>query len=340
MPKAVDFNRPRCERVNHLFRVLFGFRFVLCLNSFLILILAAACQAQAQPGAGSSAAANPPAANSTAKPDVPEPDKVVLKVGDVQITRVAFEQYVADLEATQGPADLSRKQMGENYAAMLMLSKIAAADHLDSAPQVQHQLAIDRMQILSNAEFAKLKSDAAPTEQAISAYYNSHLDDYDVVELRRIFIWPSATNGGKGLTTEQATKLADGIRQVFQSGGDFSRIQKLVHDTPHTIDDVTVDDQPLTFQRGEMPAHMNEAAFSLKAGGWTEMHDSPGVYVFLQAVKRSRKDLTAVKAQIEQKLQAQKLKERVESLKKQMGVWLDESYFPAKPTIPAMMDRD
>ena len=114
------------------------------------------------------------------------------------MTQAQFESLVSDLEAQQGPADLSRKAIGDNYASLLMLSQQAVANHLDSSPEVLRQLAIDRTQILSNAEFAKLKSEAKPTPEEISAYYSAHLADYDVLQLRRLFVWkksPSAKDG-------------------------------------------------------------------------------------------------------------------------------------------------
>ena len=100
---------------------------------------------------------------------------------------------IAALEAQQGPADLSRKAIGDNYASLLMLSQQALANHLESSPEVIRQLALDRTQILSNAEFARLKAQAKPTPEEIRAYYSAHLDDYDVVQLRRLFIWTEAT---------------------------------------------------------------------------------------------------------------------------------------------------
>lgn len=109
--------------------------------------------------------------------------RVVLKVGNAQITEADFETMVRDLEAQQGPADLSRRAIGENFAQLLMLAQQAVANRLDSSPEVIHRLALDREQILSNAEFARQKNQAKPTPEAISRYYSAHLADYDVVQL-------------------------------------------------------------------------------------------------------------------------------------------------------------
>jgi hypothetical protein len=286
------------------------------------IFLGAVSQAQASPSATSTA---PSSSSSPA-------DRVVLKVGDVQVTQAQFEAVIGELEAQQGPADLSRKALGDNYASLLMLSHLAVAQHLDTSPSVVRQLAIDRTQILSNAEFDALKRQAKPSPQEISDYYNAHLADYDVVQIRRTFIWSGAAGSKTGMTPQQAEALAGAVRQAYKSGGDVS---KVVNSTPHNSDEAVVDKEPLTFQRGEMPERLDKAAFALKEGEWTELNDAPGAYVFIQVVKRSRRDLKDVSGQIEKTLQADKLKEELESLKKKSGIWMDETYFASKAPIPS-----
>lgn len=253
---------------------------------------------------------------------------MILKVGDLQITQEQFETYIGALEAQQGPADLSRKKLGESYASLLTLSQQAVANHLDSSPAVIRQLAIDRTQILSNAEYAKLKTEAKPAPKQISEYYNAHLDDYDVVQLRRVFIFKKGPGHEKGVNPEEAKPLAAAIRQAYASGSDP---KKLVKD-PETV---ILDAQPLTFQRGEMPAAMEKVAFAMrKEGEWTELADASDTLVLMQLVSRSRRSLSETTPQIEKKLQSQNLREELESLKKNTGIWMDEEYFASHAPIP------
>jgi PPIC-type PPIASE domain len=275
-----------------------------------------------------------PAAASSGSPALPvnvapPSERVILKVGDLQVTQADFESMIRALEAQQGPADLSRRAIADNYSSLLMLSQQAVANNLESSPDVVRQLALDRTQILSNAEFSKLKAQAKPTEEEIKAYYSAHLDDYDVVQMRRLFIWTNdGSKDGHGLSQQDATALAAAVRRAYVSGGDA---KQLIHDTVDDPNSVVYDAQPLTFQRGELPARMEQAAFALKEGGWTELNDAPGTYVFLQLVQRSRKDLKEVSPQIERKLQAQKLQEELDDLKKKAGIWMDEQYFGTAP---------
>lgn len=282
------------------------------------------CQAQAAPGEGSSA---PAATSTTSKTaDVP-PNQVILKVGDKQVTAEQFQQYLADLEAMQGPADLSRKQLGESYASMLLLAQQAVANHLDTDPQVIRQLAIYRLQILSNAEFAKLKAEAHPTPEQVSQYYNSHLDDYDVVNVRRIFIFKKGPGHEKGVDPAEAKPLAEQIKQAYASG---QNPRKLIKDP----EAVVLDDKPLTFQRGEMPAQMEKVAFAMnKPGEWTVLDDAPDTLVMLQLVSRSRRSLADMTPEIEKKLDARQLREELEEMKKNNAIWMDESYFASKAPV-------
>jgi hypothetical protein len=290
-------------------------------------------QAQAQPGSDSGKPAENASSASTTNTSSVNKDKIILKVGDLQITEGQFEQYVSDLETTQGPADLSRKSLADNYSSLLALSQQATANHLQDTPLVQRQLAIDRMQILSNAEFGKLKQKAQPTPQQIKAYYDAHLEDYDVVKIRRVFIMgdPNAATPGS-FTPAQAKAMADNVKQAIASNHDVVAILK---STPHGTTDVVADTDPLTFQRGELPPQMDKAAFALKEGQWTQLADGPNEFVFIQLVKNSRKDLNDVSPQIEKKLEADNLRDELKALKDKTGIWMDEEYFASKAPVSA-----
>jgi len=289
-------------------------------------------QAQAQPGSDSGKPADSARSGTTTAASSVNKDKVILKVGDLQITQAQFEQYVSDLETTQGPADLSRKSLADNYSSLLALSQQATASHLQDTPLVQRQLAIDRMQILSNAEFGKLKQKAQPTPQQIKAYYDAHLEDYDVVQIRRVFIMgdPNAKTPGN-LSPALAKAMADKVKQAIASKQDVFIILK---STPHGLTDVVADTDPLTFQRGELPPQMDKAAFGLKEGQWTQLADGPNEFVFIQLVKNSRRDLNDVSSQIEKKLEADNLRDELKALKEKTGIWMDEEYFASKSPVP------
>lgn len=286
-------------------------------------VLAAVCYGQnsTQPQSANVAKVNAPQSAATGADQ-----RVVLKVGDQQITQAAFEQLMRDLAEQQGAVDITAKTFAENYSSLLMLSQQAKAHQLENTPEVQRQLAIDRNQILSNAEFARLKQAATPSPEQVKAYFDAHLEDYDVVELRRIFVWVKTgdSKDAHGMPPQQAQKLADDIRHAYDTGGDVS---KLVLNP----NDAAVDAEPLHFQRGELPAPMETVAFSLKQGEWGKVENTPGALIYLQAVKCGRRELKDVAPAIEKILRGEKLQAVLNQLKQQTRIWMDEAYFGSGP---------
>jgi PPIC-type PPIASE domain len=268
---------------------------------------------------------------------------VVLKVGGVQVTEAEFESRISDIEPQGDPdkdnvTEKDRRKLGDDYASVLMLSQQAVASHLDSSPDVARQLAIARVQVLSDAEFASLMRQAQPTTEEISRYYSAHLSEYDEVQIRRLFIWKRGDNSKDGpvLSSQAARARADQIRQTYASGTD---VNKLSEDLRKSGDGL-LDPEPLTFPRGELSPQIEKVAFSLKPGEWSEVEDTPARLLLIQLVKRDRQPLTQVSERIEKNLQGEKMQALLDNLKKDAGIWMDEQYFgTAVAPVPGAQRR-
>jgi hypothetical protein len=253
---------------------------------------------------------------------------VVLKVGDVQVTKEEFESRIREIEpghGDEGAPDKDRQRLGDDYASVLMLSQQALAKHLDSSPEVARQLAIARMQVLSDAEFATLMQQAQPTFAEVTQYYNAHASDYEEVQIRRLFIWkqPEDSKGVQALTSQAARAKAEQIRKAYASGTD---VKKLSGDLTKSQEGM-LDPNPLTFSRGELSAQMLKVASSLKDGEWSEVEDTPARLLLIQLVKRDHQQLGQVSSHIEKQLQDKKMEALLNDLKKNAGIWMDEKYF-------------
>ena len=296
----------------------------------LALLFGPAGRAQESAGSYSSVSAGS-SASATAKKSTAGPDRVVLKVGDVQVTEAEFESRIKDLEPQGGDADSAsvsekdRRNLGDDYASVLMLSQQAVASHLDSSPEVARQLAIARMQVLSDAEFASLMRQAQPTPQEISQYYSAHLSDYDEVQVRRLFIWKRGDDSkdGVALSSQAARARADQIRQTYALGTDVKKLSEDLRKSGQGL----LDPEPLTFPRGELSPQMEKVAFALKDGEWAEVEDTQARLLLIELVKRDRQPLTQVSARIEKDLQDEKMEALLNNLKKNAGIWMDEQYF-------------
>jgi hypothetical protein len=220
-----------------------------------------------------------------------------------------------------------------------MLSQQAAANHLDSSHEVSRQLAVARMQVLSDAEFASLMRQAHPSFEEVSQYYSAHLSDYDQVHLFRLFIWKQRDHVKTApvLTSGAARARADEIRQAFAAG---TSEQKLADDLLKSGDGM-LDRQPLTFPRGELSPKMEKIAFALKEGEWAEVEDTPASLLLIRLIKRDRQQLGEVSSAIEAKLQDQKMQALLDDLKKKAGIWMDEQYFgTAVAPVPGAQRRN
>jgi hypothetical protein len=232
-----------------------------------------------------------------------------------------------------GAEEKDRRSLGDDYASVLMLSQQAVANHLDTSPEVRRQLTVDRMQILSDAQFASLMRQAKPSAEEISQYYSSHGVDFDRVKVRRLFIWKTGAGSAnsKGLAPDAARARADAILQASKSGGDPEKLAESFQGSEEGL----LDAEPIPFTRGLLPAKLEKVAFALKPGEWAEGEDTPDKLILLHLVERDRRPLSEVSSLIEQRVQGQKIQAKMDELKKKSGIWMDEQYFgTAVATVP------
>ena len=303
-------------------------------------ILAASIHAQEVPGSNSANSSG----NPSSMPAKSGTDRVILRVGNLQVTEAEFESRIRDFEGQggdsdkQGASEKDRQRLGDDYASVLMLSQQAVANHLDSSPEISRQLAIARMQVLSDAEFASLMRQATPTSEEISQYYSAHLADNDEVHIRRLFIWKQRDNSKNEpvLTSQAARASADQIRKAYASGTD---VNKLSEDLTKSGEGM-LDPEPLTFSRGELSPQIEKVAFALKEGEWSEVEDTPARLLLIQLVKRDRQPLDRVSERIEKNLQGEKMQALLDDLKKKAGIWMDQQYFgTAVAPVPGAQRR-
>jgi parvulin-like peptidyl-prolyl isomerase len=269
--------------------------------------------------------------NSSPKQDSAGSDRVILKVGNLQVTKEEFESRIKAIEGQGGDPDKeetsakSRRRLGDDYASVLMLSQQAVANNLESSPEVAQQLAIARMQTLSDAEFAALMRQAEPSLEEINHYYSAHASDYDEVRIRRLFIWKRRGNSkdGTAVSTEAARAHAEQIRKASAAG---TSAEKLSEDL-RKAEEGMLDPMPLTFSRGELTPEMEKVAFALKPGEWSEVDDTPSRLLLIQLVNTDRRQLGQVSSRIEKNLQGEKMQALLDDLKKKAGIWMDERYF-------------
>jgi len=313
---------------------------ILRMGSVVILLLAGALAAPAsgqQPVAGpaGSGAGAPPQASGGA---AVAPAKVVLKVGDEQLTQRELDFLFSSLnpQTQKEVAAQGRRGIGERYALMILLSQRAVSDHLDSDPALGRQLELQRRQMLAQAEASRIAGQTTVGPDEVSQYYSTHASEFDSVELREVVARKRGEGAkeGPGLAPEEARTRLESIRKALASGTDA----KKVAEDFKAPNDVMIDAEPRTVRRGQLVATLDKAAFGLKDGELSEPLDTQQALVLLQVVGHRHSDLKDVSAGIENTLRQRKFEAVVNDLKKKAGIWMDEDYFKAPQPAPTLSD--
>jgi peptidyl-prolyl cis-trans isomerase C len=260
------------------------------------------------------------------------PDKVILKVGDQQVTQADMDFIVKGLNAQyqQALATQGRRPLGDQYALMLVLSQEALKQRLDAAPGVARQLALMRLQTLAQAEYEALSRQVKVTPEEVSQNYSAHPEEFDVAQVRQAVVRKKADGAQEaspGLSSTDAKSRAEAIRRSLSSGVDVKKVAEEFQ-VPNTV---MIDVDPRPIHHGEMVAELDKVVFQLKDGQVSEVVDLPQALVIVQVVTHQHQELKEVSTQIENSLRQQKVDAAVAQLKAKTPVWMDDAYFAPAP---------
>ena len=277
-------------------------------------------QPAGNPGAAPGGAGAPPAA-TPATPAV-DPAKVVLKVGDSEMTAGQFEDFCASLPQevqfmARGPA---KRRVGEDLVKLKVLAAEAKKKGLDQTPRFKQQVALMIENALAGALISDLQG-ALVSDQEIQKYYEEHKQEYQRATARHILVGVGAETG---LSDAQAKAKADEIRAQLQKGADFAVLAKANSSDPGSKDDGGLL-QPFT--RGEMVPEFEQVAFAQKPNDISQPVKTRFGYHIIQTQKVEVPPLADIKEQISETLRPQRLETFVEELKKQANPTIDEAFF-------------
>ena len=305
-------------------------------------MLGAACVSAQTPAPGQPPA-NPPARvviTPTAPASSVAPDKVVLTIGDQRMTAAEFDQLIEALPeqvrpAARGP---NKRQFAEQVVRIKILSQEAHKRKLDETPAVQHQIELQKDNLLANALFADMSANVKVDDATEHQYYDEHKTEYETVHSRHILIRmkgsPLAQRAGKPeLTEEEALAKAQELRKKILAGGDFAALAKT------ESDDATsgANGGDLgSFKHGQMVAEFDPAAFNLPVGQVSEPVKSRYGYHLIKVEQHDTKSFDEVKADLEKKMRPELARSAVENLRRQTAVILDDAFFGPAPVPPQL----
>jgi hypothetical protein len=296
-----------------------------CLAIVVFAVAAGAQQSSTAPvteehASAPSASAKASAADST--------DKVVLRVGSTQVTEGEIDALIPRLgpKAKAIVATQGRGPVGEEYVKMLLLSQRAMNEHLDASPDVRMQLQIQRAETLAQAEYQKMASEVKVTKEEVSQYYTAHSSEFESVLVRQFLIRkrpPGIEDPKQGLTIQEARTTAESIRKALLAGTDIDAVAE----TYSSISVMLIDSKPRTLRRADMKPALEKATFDVPSGGVSEVVDMPQAFMVVKVFAHQNSELKDVAAEIEAKLQRQKLDAQIDAMKTSAGIWMDEDYF-------------
>jgi peptidyl-prolyl cis-trans isomerase C len=286
------------------------------------------CFAQTKP---SPKAASKPAAQRAAAAETAPSEKVVIKVGDAKVTQADVDYLIGSLspQIRQAVATRGRKPVGDEYTMMILLSQRAHDEHLESSPDIQRKLAMEKLQILAQEEYQKLADGIQVSPDEVSTYFATHKGDFpEVAQIREFVIRKKAADekaGDPGLSaTEAKTRLAE-IQKAVEAGTALDEVAKKF-DVPNTV---MVNTKPVEVRKGEMIPVLDKAAFDLQPNQFSAPMETGQAVVLFQLLSRKQPGLKDVTPQIENSLRQEKLHATLDAMKAKANIWMDPEYFKA-----------
>jgi parvulin-like peptidyl-prolyl isomerase len=257
------------------------------------------------------------------------------------ITREQFEKLVGTLNPDM-PKN-SQQMLAEQYAKAMVLQSLAERQHIPETQHFKDMMDYMRTQILASEVVTQAKDKAKPTSAEVQEYYTKHQPDYEQAALKRLFIpksKPSLKEGAKQPTDAELKLDADKMRTRAAAGEDFDKLQKEIYDSTG----IKTPPPPTSIPnwRRTMVPPTQAAIFDLKPGEVSQPIVQPeGIYIYKLESKKTV-PLNEVRAEIEQTLQNEKLRNTLESVFNSVKPQLNENYFgtqnapkPAASSSPA-----
>ncbi|WP_286192559.1 peptidylprolyl isomerase [Stappia sp. BW2] len=260
-----------------------------------------------------------------------EPDDVVAKVGDTEITEADLAFAAQDLgkELQRFPPAQWRKLLLDVMVDMELMAKAAREDGLDKDPDFQRQLDFLKLRALRNAYLAQ-KINAEVTDEEVKAAYDKEFADFE---------GPEEINARHILVKDKAE--AEAIIAELDGGADFAELAREKSTGPSGPNGGSLG----YFVKGQMVPTFETAAFALEPGTYTKepVETKFGWHVIKLEDKRQQEKppFEAVADGLRQQLMRERYDARMTELKDQVAVEiLDENLAKAEEAGAAAAEEE
>lgn len=310
----------------------------------ILVSLAAGAQQSGGPSkiSGTGSPSSPSAANAGNAAVPASSQKVVLKVGDLQVTQSDMESIAPMRPSGSGHALSAegRRHLAEMLVRWMALSQQAVNDHLDASPDLRFKIEMQRMRMLGQAELDKMKGQIQVSPDEIHKYYADHPMALDTVQLREFLIRKQHGDVKDALSAEEAKAKAESVREALASGKSADEVAEDFSGP----DVLLIDRKPRTFRNDELIPALQKALFEAKDGTVPAAVDTPEAEIVIDVLQRQHVEEKEAAPQIEKELRQRKLDAQIEEMQKKATIWMDDDYFksaqaPAPAaTVPPVQD--
>jgi hypothetical protein len=270
-----------------------------------------------------------------------DPNRVVATISGKPITAKEAEGFLKAIPPDQ------LKRYESNLSAVLQqivmsqqLADEAVKEGLDQQSPWKEQLQLSRNNVLTQAYLAK-KAKTTPDTPGVDAqqYYNTHQSEFDKAKLKGIFVsfnppGTPASSSPNSRTEDQARTKADDIEKKLKAGGDFSTLARTESDNQQAAangGDLGIH----SMGEPQLPADVKTAIEKLQPGQTAEPVRIPNAFLILKLESRDKLTFDQAKAEIVQKLQAERnqaaVKQEVDKYKIEVK---DPDFFNVSGTTP------
>lgn len=255
-----------------------------------------------------------------------DPNQVVLRVGDEELTAQEFRDLVPPpyQELEPGP---DKRRFAEQFADLKLMAAEAQRRGYADNPAVQQQMELQRDQVLARWLVNQLNENVS--EEELRQYYEQHKDDYAQIKARHVLIRGEGSpvpnpEGAKELTDAEARAKAEEVRKRIVGGEDFAEVAKA-----ESVDTISAQQGGDLgwFGKGRMVPEFEQAAMSLKEGEISQPVKTPFGYHVIQVQERKAPTFEELKDSLRSQIAPQKLEELTERLHKEQPVEISEEFF-------------
>jgi hypothetical protein len=267
------------------------------------------------------------------------------------ITKAEFEKLASSVAPTVTPQ--LKKQLASVLPRLIALSAQARKEHLDQTEQYKETLKFVQMQVLTTQLQREVQKKAAEVPDAdVEKFYKDNPEAYEQFNLDRLFV-PRTKQGANDskpeeekdpkLTDEQVkaqeaadkakadeaeaamTKLATELRARAAKGEDFTKLQKEAFDAAGMKVESPNVMLPSVRRTGLPTAHA--AVFDLKPGDVSEVISDAGGHYIYKLNSKTVMPLDQVKTEIHNKLQGDRMREKMDALNNSFTAKTNDAYF-------------